>query len=371
MAVSVEAAASAAGVLADGVSFLHPEDAVLEAMLAGWTAQQRSRVLKSSTVDNRCLTVRRFVGFSNDYPWRWSPADVEEWTSSLVAAGLAHSTIRNYQTAVALFLGYLCDARYGWVEVCESRFGTHPVQVFHEWNTAVHRVDSEVRPERRPLSRPELQRFFDHCDQRVADLELSGRKGWLAAYRDAVLFKTMYAWGLRLRETVMLDVSDWGTNARAAQFGGYGVLNVRYGKASRGSPPRQRTVLTTMGWAAAGVKEWVEEIRPAYQPGRAGMLWPTERGGRVRGAAVDARFAEYRDCLGMEEALSPHCLRHSYITHQLEDGADQLFVQAQVGHRWGSSTAGYTKVGSDYLQSALARALAPAWRETRAGGEEG
>ncbi len=53
-------------------------------------------------------------------------------------------------------------------------------------------------------------------------------------------------------------------------------------------------------------------------------------------------------------------LYHSYITHLLEDGADQLFVQ-QVGHRWGSSTAGYTKVGSDYLQAALARALQPAW----------
>lgn len=351
----------AAGVLAGGVSFLHPEDAVLDAMLAGWAAQQHSRVLKASTVENRCLTVRRFVGFSNDYPWTWTPADVEEWTSSLVAAGLAHSTIRNYQMGVSLFLGYICDARYGWAEVCESRFGTHPVQVFHEWNTAVHRVDSEVRPERRPLSRPELQRFFDHCDQRVADLEASGRKGWLAAYRDAVLFKVMYAWGLRLRETVMLDLADWGRNARAPQFGGYGVVNVRYGKASRGSPPRQRSVLTVMGWAAEAVAEWAEVIRPAYRLGRSGVLWPTERGGRVGGAAIDARFAEYRDALGLETVLSPHCLRHSYITHQLEDGADQLFVQAQVGHRWGSSTAGYTKVGSDYLQSALARALRPAW----------
>jgi site-specific recombinase XerD len=45
----------------------------------------------------------------------------------------------------------------------------------------------------------------------------------------------------------------------------------------------------------------------------------------------------------------------------LEDGLDQLFVQQQVGHRWGSSTAGYTKVGSDYLQAALAQALRPAW----------
>ncbi len=352
---------SALTVLAAGVSFLQAEDAVLEAMLDGWVAQQRSRLLTATTVENRCWTVRRFVTFTNDYPWSWRPADVEEWTSSLVADGLAHSTIRGYQMTVGLFLGYVCDARYGWTEICEQRFGTHPTQVFHEWNTAVHRNDNEARPDRRPLSRDELQAFFDHADDQVARLAADGRKGWLAAYRDAVLFKTIYAWGLRRREAAMLDVIDWGPNAKAPQFGRFGVLNVRYGKASRGSPPRQRTVLTTMGWAAEAVAEWVTEIRPAYEPGAKRMLWPTERGSRVASSAINARFAAYRDAVGLEALLSPHCLRHSFITHQIEDGVDQLFVQQQVGHRWGSSTAGYTNVGSHYLQAALARALAPAW----------
>jgi integrase/recombinase XerC len=352
---------SARVVLAAGVSFLQPEEAVLAAMLAGWAAQQHSRLLAATTVENRGFTVGRLVAFTNEYPWSWTAGDVEEWTSSLVAGGLAHSTIRSYQMAVSLFLAYACDARYGWAQVCEERFGSHPAQVFHEWNTAVHRAEGEARPENRPLSREELQRFFDYCDERVAVAGRSGRKGWLAAYRDAVLFKTVYAWGLRRREAVMLDVTDWGVNSRAPQFGRHGVVNVRYGKASRGSPPRQRTVLTVMGWAAEAVTEWVTEIRPACQPGAAGMMWPTERGSRVKCAAVNARFAEYRDAVGLDAVLSPHCLRYSYITHLLEDGADQLFVQQQVGHRWGSSTAGYTKVGSDYLQAALARALRPAW----------
>jgi site-specific recombinase XerD len=279
-----------------------------------------------------------------------------------VSNGLAHSTIRNYQDCVELFFRYACDARYGWVEVCHERFGSHLAQVFHEWNKAVHRSDVEARPERRPLSRDELQRFFNHCDDRVVDLERSGRKGWLAAYRDAVMFKTIYAWGLRRREAAMLDVADWGPNPKAAELGRYGVLNVRYGKASKGSPPRQRSVLTVRVWAAGVMAEWIEEVLPAYQAGSARMLWPTERGGRVSCGAIDARFADYRDELGMDPVLTPHSLRHSYITHLLEDGWDQLFVQQQVGHRWGSSTAGYTKVGSDYMQAALARALRPAWR---------
>lgn len=190
---------SAASVLAAGVSFLAPEEAVVEAMLAGWAAQQTSRLLAATTIEQRLLLVRRLVAFTNAYPWAWTPGDVEEWTTALVGRGFAHSTLRNYQMAVQLFCGYVTDRRYGWDEVCEQRFGTHPVQVFHEWNTAVHRDQSEARPGNRPLSRPELQRFFDYCDERVVTVGRSGRKGWLAAFRDAALFKTVYAFGLRRR----------------------------------------------------------------------------------------------------------------------------------------------------------------------------
>jgi len=354
---------SATSLLASGVAYLQPEDAVLDAMFEGWTAQQRSRRLLGSTVENRAQIVRRFIEFTNDYPWRWAPADAEAWTSSLVEAGMAHSTIRNYQGAVSLFLGYACDPRYGWITTCAERFGDAPAQIFHEWNSAIHRIESEARPENRPLSRNELQDLFDYADEQVAMAERLGRKGWLAAFRDAVLLKTTYAFGLRRREVAMLDLADFGKNARAPQFGPYGVCSVRYGKATKGSPPRQRSVLAVMDWSAATLTEWIEHIRPAYGEGAGTTLWPTERGGRISVGAVNFRFASYRDALGFEPVLSPHCLRYSYITHLLEDGFDQLFVQQQVGHRWGSSTAGYTKVGSDYLQAALARALRPALGE--------
>ncbi len=84
--------------------------------------------------------------------------------------------------------------------------------------------------------REKLQRFFDYCDDRVDQAQHTGRKGWLAAFRDATVFKTIYAWGLRRREAAMLDVVDWSANARAPEFGRFGALSVRYGKATRGEP---------------------------------------------------------------------------------------------------------------------------------------
>ena len=183
-------------VLAGGIVPLDASETVYTAMLAGWKAQQRSRGLNPKTILSREQTVGRFMRFTAEYPWRWAPADVEEWTSELVGRGVTHSSVRNYQMAVSMFCAYIADSRYQWGEVCEQRFGTHPVQVFHEWNTLVRRSEYEGRPGKRPLSREELQSFFDHCDRRVADVAASGRKGWLAAYRDATLFKVAYAWGL-------------------------------------------------------------------------------------------------------------------------------------------------------------------------------
>ena len=58
------------------MEFLSPAEAVFDAMLAGWGTQQRSRSLSPVTIEKREYTVRRFAGFTNEFPWSWSPADV-------------------------------------------------------------------------------------------------------------------------------------------------------------------------------------------------------------------------------------------------------------------------------------------------------
>src|ERR1035441_3327511 len=110
--------------LVSGVAHLRPEDAMFEAMLRGWRAQQIARGLRSETIDSREQLVLRFSAGSNEYPWGWGPAHVEEWIVSLMAERhLAISTIRNYQVDLRLFSEYITDARYGWVAACQEAFG--------------------------------------------------------------------------------------------------------------------------------------------------------------------------------------------------------------------------------------------------------
>ena len=130
-------AGAASAQLMDGVVPLRPEEAMVEAMLRGWRAQQAARGLREKTVGARERLVRRFLAFSNEFPWQWSPAHVDEWTLTLTAEHhLAPATVRGYQTELRLFSEYLTDARYGWAAVCEEAFGTFPVPICHEWNTS-------------------------------------------------------------------------------------------------------------------------------------------------------------------------------------------------------------------------------------------
>jgi integrase/recombinase XerC len=350
-------AGAGSSLAAGGLSLLHPEEQVFDAMLSGWRNQQLARRLAFSTVEQRERMVRAFAAHSQSYPWLWTAQLVDEWMTDLRAVrGVRASTLRGYQIALRLFCAYATDSAYAWPTECEQRFGTHPVQVVHEWNSAVHVQDAESDPSRRAFTREELQAFFDHADSQVAAIRGAGRKGWLPAFRDATLFKVAYGYGLRRNEARMLDVADFGRNAHAAEYGDYGVCYVRHGKASKGSPPKRRSVLTVLPWTVEVLTEWVEEVLPAFGcPGPA--LWPTERSQRLTLAPINHRFTAYRNALGLPAGLDFHSLRRSYVTHLIEDGWDALFVQHQVGHEHASTTSIYTCVFSDYRTRTLRTAL--------------
>lgn len=345
-------------VLADGVSLLRPEEQMFEAMLEGFANQQLARNLAFPTVQNRTHQLRAFARHAEAFPWAWSSHLADDWFSDLRAVRhVARSTVRSYQVTIRGFCAYLIDPAYGWAGECEQRFGTHPIQVIHEVNAAVHVADSEAGPARRAFTRAELQALFDHADDEVARKRALGRKGWLSAFRDATIFKIAYGYGTRRNETRMLDAADFGRNPDGPEFGEYGVCYVRHGKAQRGSPPKRRSVLAVWAWTSDVLEQWFTEVRPVFGAPDHPAAWPSERGARVGVAQLNKRLATYRDALGMDPALDFHSLRRSYVTHLIEDGWDPRFVQEQVGHDHASTTSIYTCVSSDYRTRTLRRAL--------------
>lgn len=337
---------------------LRPDEQTFSAMLTGWAEQQTARGLVPATIQPRLDLVGRFQAFVNDFPWKWNAGDLEDFMTEQSGRGIAASTARTYQSSVRLFLDFVCDPRYEWTSVCERLFGDHPVQICFDWNTRIHTQDYEGRPQRRSITRVELQHFFDHADDEVIRLRTSNNKGWLPALRDVTAFKVAYAFGLRRREFQMLDLEDFGPNPHAPEFGDKGVLYVRWGKAIKGGAPRRRSVLTVFPWSVDVVDEWLVHYRRQFATAaRGSALWPSERVGRVGPEALGHRFAGWRDEVGLPPEIGPHCLRHSYVTHLIEDGYDPRFVQEQVGHSHASSTSIYTSVSSDFRTRTLRNVL--------------
>ncbi|WP_231868222.1 tyrosine-type recombinase/integrase [Microbacterium sp. CH1] len=347
---------------------LHEEKFMLDSMLDGWSEQQSSRGLERKTAATRAKLIRRFQEFTETYPWEWTSSDLEAFSVHLLSGRrpLAKSTLRAYQTMIRMFCDYLVDDRYGWRQACSDRFGTSPRQICHDWNTVVHLVEYEGRPQRRALTYDELERFFEAADERVLRIQRAGKKGALAALRDSLIFKTTYAFGLRRAEVAGLDVPDLRSNPSAPTFGTCGVVYVRWGKGSRGSGPKRRTVLALAeySWAVEGLLHWVKSDREHYGAAESGPLWPTERNTRVSLRYLDQRFAEIRDEVGLPPELSLHALRHTYVTNLIEWGYAERFVQDQVGHAYASTTAIYTSVGDDFKTRVVAQSLASIYGST-------
>lgn len=351
------------------VRFLNPADQVIDEMLTGWRNQQLSRNLAFSTIEQREHVVRRFLAFTNEFPWAWTPAHVDEFFGDLRSERHAkQSTVRGYQQALRAFCSYVADPDNGWDRLCERLFGSHPAQVCFDWNTAVHVQDTESDPTKRAFTRRELQRFFDRADDEVTRVAETDRKGWLAAYRDAVIVKSAYAWGLRRNEVRHLQTADFARNPHAREFGRFGVVHVRYGKAMRGSPPKRRSVLTVFDWSTEVIDEWLRRCH--FHHNDTLDLFVTERGSLVSEPALLRRFRRYCDELALPAGLDFHSLRRSYVTHLIESGMDTLFVQQQVGHEHASTTALYTCVSSDYRTRTLRQALDSTLREALHTGEQ-
>ena len=183
---------------------------------------------------------------------------VEEFSADLrTIKHVAHSTLRGYRSALRAFTSYISNPDYGWDTVCEQFFGTHPAQVFFDWNTAPHVQAYDGRPTKRPYTREELDGLFEHADNEVERIGKSSRKGWQAAYRDAVMMKVAYGNGLRFNEFRHLQTVDFARNPHAREFGSFGVCKVRYGKARRSSPPKPRSVLTVWRWTPGILEDWL------------------------------------------------------------------------------------------------------------------
>jgi integrase/recombinase XerD len=154
--------------------------------------------------------------------------------------------------------------------------------------------------------------------------------------RDRTMLEVLYATGLRVSELVSLRVDQVNMTQ--------GVLRV-LGKGNRERliPLGEEAVRWLSAFLAGARAEILLDRSTDY-------LFPTRRGDRMTRQAFWHIIKRYARKASVDNALSPHTLRHAFATHLLNHGADLRVVQMLLGHSDLSTTQIYTHVARERMK---------------------
>ena len=197
-----------------------------------------------------------------------------------------------------------------------------------------------VRPPKPPRRLPKalsLEQVQAMLAVPVTDTELG--------VRDAALLELLYGTGLRISETVALDVDDVDRLARASADERAPGLRV-LGKGAK------ERIVPVGSYARRALDAYLVRGRPVLVARGRGTpaLFVNARGGRLSRQSAWAVLRSVAEKAGITAEVSPHTLRHSYATHLLDGGADIRVVQELLGHASVTTTQIYTLVTIDHLR---------------------
>lgn len=157
------------------------------------------------------------------------------------------------------------------------------------------------------------------------------------AIRDRALLELLYACGLRIAEACGVRLENLDAEGGVVRVTGKG----------------NKTRLIPVGRAAMeALNRYLSDARPKLvSPKSGGEIFLSVRGHALTPARIWQLVRHYARIAGIEGAIHPHQLRHSFATHLLAGGADLRIIQEMLGHASIATTQIYTQVDRGQLKS--------------------
>jgi integrase/recombinase XerC len=149
--------------------------------------------------------------------------------------------------------------------------------------------------------------------------------------RDLAMIELIYSSGLRVSETINVNLRDFEDNKNFLRVLGKG----------------SKTRLVPVGrYAQNAVNDWMIEREKLAT--KDDSLFVNLRGKRITTRSVQERLKNIAIMQGLPP-VNPHMLRHSFATHLLESSGDLRSIQELLGHSSLSTTQIYTRLDYQHL----------------------
>ena len=252
------------------------------------------RNLKQRTIDCYKNYVSSFLNYMNKNPEELTCQDVREFLLLKKKEGLKATTLNLYNSTVRFFFRNVLHIL--WDDITVPRMITeHKLPVV--------------------LSVEEINRLLDA----TKDLKYKA------------MFATMYSSGMRVSEVIHLHYDDISRTNMQIHIRDTKNRMDRYTILSE-----KNLEILTEYWFCNGKPR--EILFPNRFTGQYLTVSALEQ--VMRRAVADA---------GLSSKATPHCLRHSFATHLMEQGVDHRNIQALLGHRDPKSTEVYLHVSNKAL----------------------
>jgi len=241
--------------------------------------------------------------------------------------GVDVSTVRSY-------LAFLNERQYSKATIARK---LATLRSFYKFLVKRNKIASNpVSSVRTPKQEKKLPRFLEYEEVKRL-LETPPMDNWLGA-RDRAILETLYSTGIRVSELVALNMDD-------VDFLGE-VVHIR----GKGKKERIAPISSS---ALRVIQHYIEfrnrraQSNPDFD---SKVLFVNKHGKRLSTRSVRRKMDKYLRMAGLDPAISPHTLRHSFATHMLNNGADLRSVQELLGHQSLSTTQVYTHLTTSKLK---------------------
>jgi integrase/recombinase XerC len=232
------------------------------------------------------------------------------------------------------YLAYLNEKAYSKATIARK---LATLRSFYKFLVKTNRCSSNpMTAIRTPKQEKKLPRFLEYEEVKRL-LETPPTDSWLGS-RDRGILETLYSTGIRVSELVALNMDDIDFLSE--------VIHIR----GKGKKERITPISSSALQAIQHYMEFRNKRAQNNSHFDARVLFVNKHGQRLSTRSVRRKMDKYLKIAGLDPAISPHTLRHSFATHMLNNGADLRSVQELLGHQSLSTTQVYTHLTTRKLK---------------------